>query len=599
MRSAQPLKSSEDIPDAKTYKLVGTQMSLVLALALEETDSMSVDISEDEVTEVETVTHKEASDSLNPTLIEDSKDGGGGYFLIGEAATAAAGGPEVNVSRSLDLVSGHNLAVAEDSAGNRPQLEVQLSLAREEAGDRVTSGRLPDSDMETEAELTETSPPIQLPDSAAAGVNIGKHGLSHAKPRTQTVTPASPPTKISRPAPTEQGVASVMSSPKKPKLSPQKLDITQDTPKSSKSPFPHDSTDYLRMPSPKVSPHKSPVRAEARAPAHYKLTVDLASVTMVRGDWDGQEGVLAYKYLALHKEAIRTDPFPITSGASLPVPKGYTQFSFCVHRDKMEATFRAHAMHVALYANSHILGVATLQLAEVLGASQWQGKLSILEKQTGDLVGFLEVELQLAEEADTPTKLVQTKHDELMATKDLLNTAANELETWKMDQKKKFNENLLQIEQQHLNLLGQEWKERELQREREMQEKLAVMKGLEDELRKELEKLEAERKEMDEKKRSLQSDRDKVDLEKRNVKNEKIAVIDKLKQQIRDKDGQLSLKSSEVELLTKRVKTLESESRRPLKSFKPNNSNKSKMDEDLLAELSQVIRIHDRIIFIN
>ena len=221
-------------------------MSLVLALALEETDSMSVDISEDEVTEVETVTHKEASDSLNPTLIEDSKDGGGGYFLIGEAATAAAGGPEVNVSRSLDLVSGHNLAVAEDSAGNRPQLEVQLSLAREEAGDRVTSGRLPDSDMETEAELTETSPPIQLPDSAAAGVNIGKHGLSHAKPRTQTVTPAQ----------TEQGVTSVMSSPKKPKLSPQKLDITQDTPKSSKSPFPHNS-----------SHNKSPVRAEARVPA--------------------------------------------------------------------------------------------------------------------------------------------------------------------------------------------------------------------------------------------------------------------------------------------------------------------------------------------
>ena len=51
-------------------------MSLYLALALEETDSMSVDISEDEVT-------KEASDSLNPTLIKDSKDGGGGYYLIG------------------------------------------------------------------------------------------------------------------------------------------------------------------------------------------------------------------------------------------------------------------------------------------------------------------------------------------------------------------------------------------------------------------------------------------------------------------------------------------------------------------------------------
>ena len=56
-------------------------MSHYLALALEETDSMSVDISEDEVT-------KEASDSLNPTLIKDSKDGGGGYFLIGAEAAA-------------------------------------------------------------------------------------------------------------------------------------------------------------------------------------------------------------------------------------------------------------------------------------------------------------------------------------------------------------------------------------------------------------------------------------------------------------------------------------------------------------------------------
>ena len=56
-------------------------MSLYLALALEETDTMSVDISEDEVT-------KEASDSLNPTLIKDSKDGGGGYFLIGAEAAA-------------------------------------------------------------------------------------------------------------------------------------------------------------------------------------------------------------------------------------------------------------------------------------------------------------------------------------------------------------------------------------------------------------------------------------------------------------------------------------------------------------------------------
>ena len=102
----------------------------------------------------------------------------------------------------------------------------------------------------------------------------------------------------------------------------------------------------------------------------------------------------------------------------------------------------------------------------------------------------------------------------LAATKDLLHQAAKELEIWKMDQKKKFNENLLQIEQQHLNLLGKEWKERELEREGIVQEKLAVMKGLEEELRKELEKIEAERREVEEKKKTLQIEKDNVETEK-------------------------------------------------------------------------------------
>ena len=47
-----------------------------------------------------------------------------------EAATAEAGDQAVNVSRSLDLVSGHSLAVAEDSSGNKPRLQVQVSLVR-------------------------------------------------------------------------------------------------------------------------------------------------------------------------------------------------------------------------------------------------------------------------------------------------------------------------------------------------------------------------------------------------------------------------------------------------------------------------------------
>ena len=120
-----------------------------------------------------------------------------------------------------------------------------------------------------------------------------------------------------------------------------------------------------------------------------------------------------------------------------------------------------------------------------------------------------------------------------------------------------------------------------------MQEELSVMKGLEDELRKELEKIEVERKEMEDLKRSLQLERDKIDLEKKNIKNEKGTVIDRLKNQLREKDSHLSTKDSEIELLSKKCKLLENESKRPprLKSI---STEKSKLDESLLAELNQL-----------
>ena len=40
-------------------------------------------------------------------------------------------------------------------------------------------------------------------------------------------------------------------------------------------------------------------------PKHFKLSIDLVSVKVMKGDLHGQDGVLAYKYPALHKEAIK------------------------------------------------------------------------------------------------------------------------------------------------------------------------------------------------------------------------------------------------------------------------------------------------------
>jgi len=211
-----------------------------------------------------------------------------------------------------------------------------------------------------------------------------------------------------------------------------------------------------------------------------------------------------------------------------------------------------------------------------------------LERHSGDILGFLDVELKMSEGEDSVIESSQLKDESSIISKDLLYHAAKELEDWKMNQKKKFNENLLQIEAQHLNMLGQEWKEREVEREKIVQEKLTMMQGLENELRKELEKIESERKEIEEKTKALKIDRENVETEKRNLKNQKLAIIDRLKQQLREKDGLLTIKDSEIEILNKKVKLLESEARRPPpRSARTSSSSadKSKRDEEMKTEL--------------
>ena len=677
LRTAQPVKNGEGLPDIKTHKVVGTTISLQLSLALEEAENIDVDITEDDTdTEVQTMTHvdTDTEGELNPTLIEDGSDGEGGYFLVGpktsasekfslslclvsaknleltldsntvyhdqyywqynllgvdisteqfpslklegeagsfvsEKATATIKTSRENllkflskssvsiklcngavvvaaadlnlscltesinssldlgvtVSRQVDLVSGHNLAVGQDSEGNKPVLGVSLTLTSLEY--EVTSGQLSDSDdMEVEAGTHE---------------KIKMTSLEQSRPH-------SPPTKMSKPDPVDADEL-VICSPKKPRLSPQVF-TPADTPKSSKSLLPQDTTDYLKIKTPtKITPTVS--ENLGGKPKHFKLSIDLVTIKLIKEDLNGQDGVLAYKYQALHKEAIQTDKFLISSGQNIPVPRGYCQFSFCVLRDKMISTFQHHLVQIALYVNSHLLGLSSLNLLEVVKKNSWNGNLNIIEKQSGDIIGQLEVELQLLEDQESPKKVIERKHEELMETKDILNQAARELEVWKTEQKKKFNENLLEIERSHLNMLGQEWKEREVEREQEMQTKMGVMKSLEEELKRELEKIEAERKEMDETRRVLKNDQDVVENDKRSLKTEKLAVVDRLKQQVRERDQQISAKDSEIDQLSKKVKALESESRRS-KLTKGGSNERSRRDEETLAELNQVYNLN-------
>ena len=463
----------------------------------------------------------------------------------------------VTVDRQVDLVSGHNLAVAQDSEGNKPMLGVSLTLTSLEHG--VTSGQLSDSDDMDIEEVT----------------GEGKTKLT----TLEVAKPHSPPTKMPRPDAVDADKM-VINSPKKPRLSPQVF-TSADTSKSIK-----DTSDYPTIKTPTKITSNFSGNTDVK-PKHFKLSIDLVSVKMIKGNLNGHDGVLAYKYPALHKEAIKTDKFLISSGQNIPVSRGYCQFSFCVLRNKMISTFQHHLAQIALYVNSHLLGLSSLNLLEVVEKNIWTGNLKIIENISRDIIGEIEVELKLLEDEESPKKVIERKHEELMETKDLLNQAATELEVWKTEQKKKFNENLLEIEQSHLNMLGQEWKDRQVEREQEMQTKLGTMKNLEEELKHELEKIEAERKEMDEMRRVLKNEQDAVENEKRSMKTERMAIVDRLKQQIRERDLKISSKDSDIDLLSKKVKLLESESRRS-KLTKGGSNERSGRVEEAVAELNKV-----------
>ena len=191
--------------------------------------------------------------------------------------------------------------------------------------------------------------------------------------------------------------------------------------------------------------------------------------------------------------------------------------------------------------------------------------------------------------------MAQSK-EKLVATKDLVSKAVMDLETWKTEQKKKFNENLLNIEAQHLNLLGQEWKEREVEREREAQEKMAVMKTLEEELRQELGKIEIERRELAERSKALEAEKLNIDTEKTTGKNNRVAAMERLKHQVREKETEISLKNSEISLLAQKVKHLETEANR--KVIRRTSSGSAQEKQDSLApELNQVRGINSKLFF--
>ena len=207
----------------------------------------------------------------------------------------------------------------------------------------------------------------------------------------------------------------------------------------------------------------------------YNLSLELRTISLISAS---TSLVLSYKYAALHPRAITTQPgFATTALQPTPVPRGFCQFSFAVHQDKMRDTFTRHQLKVLVKDEGGRVGAAVVELAKVLdqplakGRQTYGGTVDITSGQAS--VGKLSFEVKLgeagAEGGDggvrSSSGLVPNTGPVGEGSRREVAAAVEQVERWKAEQREQFTRSLVEAESRHLALLGEEWREREVARE--------------------------------------------------------------------------------------------------------------------------------------
>ena len=110
---------------------------------------------------------------------------------------------------------------------------------------------------------------------------------------------------------------------------------------------------------------------------------------------------------------------------------------------------------------------------------------------------------------------------------------------------------------------------------------METLKVLEQELRQELEKMEVQKREMEESQRRVEIEQEKIKFD---LKNEKVVLVERLRQQVREKDAEVAVKASEIDVLTKKIDAARVDAD---KRILEKNTDRQ-MDTELKAELSQM-----------
>ena len=346
---------------------------------------------------------------------------------------------------------------------------------------------------------------------------------------------------------------------------------------------------------PPTSTSSPPTRA-------YRLSLELADMTLKDRS---EEVVLAYKYTALHPSAISTAPgFPVQAGQKTNVPRGYCEFSFAVQEQRMCETFRRHPLRVVA-KGSRIegrLGVAILDLSsvflngQVTAEQQFEGRVEIKD-ESKLVVGSLAYHITLSRE-ELKGQTLNTREEGVLQRlssiptsiqggaelSDAMARARVEVDMWKEEERRKFKISLSKVESEHLQLLGREWKEREVERESSLQESWQKIRKLEQELREELDGVKKEKELLEENKKALEVERGELLKARQEVHGGKNNLISKLKSKIKDLESEFETKVLEVDSLKKHLES----NKKELEKKENSKSEKKSREESLLSEVMQL-----------
>merc|ERR1719266_2302266 len=176
-------------------------------------------------------------------------------------------------------------------------------------------------------------------------------------------------------------------------------------------------------------------------------------------------------------------------------------------------TFRRHHLRVVA-KGSRIegrLGVAILDLSsvflngQVAAEQQFEGRVEIKD-ESKLVVGSLAYHITLSRE-ELKGQTLNTREEGVLQRlssiptsiqggaelSDAMARARVEVDMWKEEERRKFKISLSKVESEHLQLLGREWKEREVERESSLQESWQKIRKLEQELREELDGVKKEK----------------------------------------------------------------------------------------------------------